>query len=474
MKLLDIKLKQAAYSLLITAFVIAALLIINLITETVDIQFDMTERGIFSLTDETKLIINELENDVTIYALYKQGREPKQIMGILDQYSALNGINVDIIDPDRNPALLARFKENNETIEAGSLIVQSGPFWQVIREIDLYSINYSQAGPQVLGLKVEQRITTAIAFVMTGRTPKVYEITGHNELPFSGTTIEKELVTANFELASFNITSSAGIPEDCDILLLLGPQRDLTDYEISKLENYLKSGGRLFAALSYSEVPMNNLYGLLNTYDVEINNGLAMERDTNRLLPEFGDNPFFFAPFMEENPINDFVRNNQLDPFFSGSIGFKRTESEKRNIKFTPLFTTSDNSWLRMDMTKQDDALISSDIPGPVNVAISINETDRETGKDKGARMVLFGSPTAYTNMGEMGILPGNIKALIGSLNWLDNNVKSVSIPVKSLYDLPLKIDTRAALIYGVLLSIIIPLSIIITALIIYRKRKNL
>ncbi|MDA3808742.1 MAG: GldG family protein [Spirochaetaceae bacterium] len=474
MKLFDVKLKQAAYSLLMTGFVLAALFIINLITETVNLKLDMTERGVFSLSDETAAIVQDLKNDVTIYALFKQGHESKQIVGILDQYSAFKKLKVKIIDPDRNPALLTQFQVGNETIATGSIIVQSGSYWQVINEIDLYSIKYSQEGPQILGLKVEEKITSAIAYVKTGRKPDVYEITGHNELALKNSDIGKEIESSNFKLNSFNITSSSGIPEEAEILILIGPQRDFTEYESEKLSEYMKNGGKLFAALGYNETNLDNLYSVLKNYDVQIQKGLTMERDTTRLLPEFGDNPFFFAPIMSDHFIADFVKNNQLDPFFSGSMGLTRTESEKRNIQFKPILTTSDNSWLRTDMTRQDDVLLNTDIPGPIYVALSINETNRDTGMETGARLVVIGSPTIFTPLGNMGILPGNIKLLIGSLTWLDNNIQSVSIPTKSLYALPLKIDTKTALLYGLLVSIIIPLSIIITAFIIYRKRKNL
>ena len=474
MKFFDTKLKQATYSLIMTIIVIAALLITNLITETIDLQFDMTEKGLFSLSPETEQIISELNNDVTIYALFKPGRESKQILGVLDQYSSFRNIDVEIIDPDRNPAILSKFQDETTTINEGALVVDGGSYWQVIDGIDLYSINYSQAGPQVFGLKAEQKITSAISYVKTGRIPKVYEISGHNEISIMETGIDLEVMDANFELDSFSITRSSGIPEDADILLLNGPLRDLTDYETGKLDEYLLNGGKLFISLGYTDQDMTNLHSLLRAYDLEIYNGLTMERDSSRLIPEFGDNPFLFAPFLGEDSISSFIKDNQLDPLFSGSIGFTRTESEKRNISYQSIMTSSDNSWIRMDNTSQDFSSIASDIPGPVSVAVAVNQINRDTGEDEGARIVLIGSPTAFMPVGNMGILPGNIKMLIGSLIWLDNSKSNVAVPTKSLYSLPLKIDTRSALIYGGLVTIVIPLLIVICALIIYRKRKNL
>jgi len=171
MKLKNIKFKQAVYSIIMTAIVTAVLLIINLISETAELQFDMTDKGIFSLSQETETLAENLEHDVIIYALYKPGKESKQIQLILDLYSEFNKISVEIIDPDRNPALLNSFQSENKSLTTGSLIVQSGSYWQVIEEIDLYNINYSEAGPQIFGLKAEQNITSALAYVKTGPYP---------------------------------------------------------------------------------------------------------------------------------------------------------------------------------------------------------------------------------------------------------------------------------------------------------------
>jgi len=354
------------------------------------------------------------------------------------------------------------------------LIVKSGNYWKVIKKIDLYNLNYSQSGSQIYGQKVEQQITSAIAYVMSGRIPNVYTITGHNEFSLAQSGIDIEVIAANFNLETLDITTASGIPDDADMLLLIGPKRDFTEYEAGKLEAYLKDGGKLLAAFGYTESKMENLYSVLRIYDLEIIKGLVMERNTSRLLSEFSDNPFVFAPFMKENEITDFIENSQLDPILSASVGFRRTEYEKGNLNFNTILASSDNSWLRIDLTKQNYSLLSSDIAGPVDVAVSINGTDRDTGEDVGARIVVIGSDLAFTPLPGIGVIPGNVKLLIGSLSWLDNNKSTVMVPSKSLFDIPLRIDTRTALIYGGIVTLLIPLIILITALVVYRKRKNL
>ncbi|NQT59257.1 MAG: Gldg family protein [Bacteroidetes bacterium] len=110
MKLFDTKIKQASYSVLMVIIVLAVLLVVNLIAETLDLKFDLTEKGLFSLSEETISILHALEGEVDIYALYKPGRESKQIVGVLDQYSDYKRISVKIIDPDRILLFLHLFR----------------------------------------------------------------------------------------------------------------------------------------------------------------------------------------------------------------------------------------------------------------------------------------------------------------------------------------------------------------------------
>lgn len=474
MKFSNLKLKQSAYSTLMIIFIVTIILIVNLITATFNLQFDMTKKGLFTLSNESKTIIDTLDKKTYIYALYKQGEEPKQIIGVLHLYSRNSNISVHIIDPDRSPALISQLINQNEVLSIGSIIVKSGSFHKIINEKELYNADYSTSTPQVYGLKIEQKITGAISYVVNGRIPKVYELTGHNETSILDSPIEDELVAANFKISSLNITSSSGIPEDTDIIVIMGPQRDLSEYEAGKLINFLKNNGKLFIALGYQKNNMPNLYSVLKLYDIKVYNGLVMERDSSRLYSEFGDNPFFFAPIMQENPINKYIINSQSAPFLSGAVGFIRTKTEKRNLKFNNLLTTSSKSRLRVDLSKEDDFLLPSDVQGPINVGVTVNEINLDSGIESGARLALIGSPSAFTSMANIGILPGNIKLLTGSLIWLDNNSDFISIPTKSIYNKPLNINTNTAFIYGLIVTIIIPIIIMITSLIIYRKRKNL
>ncbi|MDC7232599.1 MAG: Gldg family protein, partial [Spirochaetales bacterium] len=196
---LNFKARHAGMAALLNIAVLGGLIIFNLLVQNIPAQWDMTKRKLFSLTDQTVSLINNLDRDIQIYLLAKPGQEPKDIKEVLDRYAgASSRIRLDVIDPDRNPGLISQFTEEGQTVSAGSVIVSSGLYSRVINRMDMYSISYSQQGqPQVLGMTVEQRITSALSYVSTGKEPRVYVLEAHNEYTLAALNIQDVVSKAN-------------------------------------------------------------------------------------------------------------------------------------------------------------------------------------------------------------------------------------------------------------------------------------
>ncbi|MDC7239269.1 MAG: GldG family protein [Spirochaetales bacterium] len=474
---LNFKARHASVAALTNIAVLAALIIFNLLFQNIPAQWDMTRRKLFSLTDTTVSMVKNLDRDVQIYLLSKPGQEPKDILEVLQRYdSASSRVSLEIIDPDRNPGLISAFTEEGQTVAAGSVIVASGEYSRVIARLDLYSISYSQQGqPQLLGMTVEQRVTSAISYVTTGREPKVYVLEGHNEYSLRDLGLEEVVQKANFGTETLNLLREGAVPSDADVLIILSPERDLTVNEAAAVDSYLQSGGALFLSLDMTGSSTPNFDSLLEKYNLVIEQGFVMEKDTNRLLPGMSNNPLFFSPALaEDNVITDTLRENSLDTFVFTSMGIRETEIKKRNLKFTPILSSSDSSWLRSDLNNTSEFRTSSDIPGPIPVAASIAETSRDTGAEEGARIIVLASGKSLASLPGIGQIKANIEFFLNSLNWLSDQEESINIPSKSLFRLPMRLNALQAWIYGGICVILIPLIIIISAAVVLYRRKNL
>ena len=100
-------------------------------------------------------------------------------------------------------------------------------------------------------------------------------------------------------------------------------------------------------------------------------------------------------------------------------------------------------------MQERSESRVGSDIPGPVNAAVSVAERNRETGDEDGARLIVLASGQSLSKLSGLGQIKANIEFFLNSLNWLSAQEDAVSISGKSLFRLPLRINALQAWIYA-------------------------
>lgn len=473
----NFKAKQAAMATVSLILIIAGIIVLNLIVGKIPAQWDLTPKKLYSLTADTEEVLDTLEGDITIYALFSAGQEADDIMEVLDLYdSKSRNIGIETIDPDRNPGLLKRFQEEEDAeLSKGSLVVFNEANFKVIPYMDLYETSYNQSGQmQVFGFSAEQRITSALAYVNTGYSPMVYEISGHYENKLEEINLLKAVEKSNFTVAEINLQRDGGIPEDADVVVLNSPKIDFNPEEIRLLKDYLTGGGNIFISLDLTQEPLTNLFELLTEYNVQMQYGITLERDTNKLLPGSGNNPVFFSPEMPEHEVTSSLAENDLDPFVYYAMGIGKTEVQQRNIKVEPLFTSSPRSFLRADLNDNSETMGDGDIAGPVTVAAAVYQTSRDTGFAEGMKMVLLSSGQSLTYLPGLGQIKANLDFFVDSINWLSDQEDSINIKSKSLFSLPLQMNAINAWIYAGVVIILIPLLIALAGFIVLIRRKNL
>lgn len=81
------------YSLMLTAAVLALLIVLNLLVSALPTnltQYDISASKLYSVTSNTKVVVNALEQDVTIYWIVQSGEEDAVIENLLGKYESLS------------------------------------------------------------------------------------------------------------------------------------------------------------------------------------------------------------------------------------------------------------------------------------------------------------------------------------------------------------------------------------------------
>jgi hypothetical protein len=461
--------RYGGYAALITLAVIVGLILINLIIGQFSPQIDMTESGLFSLTEQTLQVVDEIKSPVNFYGLWRPGEEYPELPEILDLYLARNrNIRLEVIDPNRNPGLLARFDRASQGIPSGSLIVEGEKGFKVIPPSEFYDYydNYQNNTRSVTGLAMERRITAALLFVATGQTPVIYEITGHQEILLASLDLQTVVERENFSVRQINLMQSP-VPDDASILLLNAPFADLTEREASRILDYLERGGRfmVLADLFTDDVSMIN--EVLASYGFRFDYGFLVENDyyytagsSSMALPDMADHAITNALISQRMPV-----------LIYQGMGLSELQAKRRTVELTPLLSTSANSFLRTDMEELSSVQVASDIKGPITVAMIATDPSWVQDNEPQARIVAIASGQflpAYQ------VSPGNLDFFMNSITWLQDRPETLSVRSKSMFLLPMMINAVLINFYAVIIVIVIPVGFFIAGLVIWLRRRHL
>lgn len=117
-----------SYSLVITAVVLAILIVVNVFVSELPAsltKYDISSTKLYSITSNTKAVVNGLQEDVTIYWIVQSGKEDDIIENLLSRYESLSDhIQVVKKNPDVFPAFAKQYTD--ETVQNNSLVVECG------------------------------------------------------------------------------------------------------------------------------------------------------------------------------------------------------------------------------------------------------------------------------------------------------------------------------------------------------------
>ncbi len=261
---------QALNSILMSVLAVAVAVSLNWIAHEHNFwRADLTQEGVYTLSEESRTQLASLERDVKLF-LVLRGNDPevKDVLdSLIEQYeTASSHVKHEKIDPDK---LSQREVETKlRDLELGTdvmdedqvlgVVVQSGAQtaegWKRDRSkhiprADLWDEEGGHGGPGKKRFVGEQKISSAIVEVLEGKRPKLYVLSGHDEASPDDTdkaglsSLTSLLRQKNHEVAELKVAQGEEVPDDCALLVVAAPQRPLTPVEVASVKRYLERGG---------------------------------------------------------------------------------------------------------------------------------------------------------------------------------------------------------------------------------------
>lgn len=463
----SIAFRGGAYSLAMTAIVLAILIVVNILASALPpamTKLDISSAKLYSITSNTKAVVNNLQEDVTIYWVVQAGEEDSVIENLLSKYDTLSD-HIEVVK--KNPDIYPTFTQQYTTEEVlnNSLIVECGERSRYIGFDDIY---VSEADMTTVSMDVsfdgEGAITSAIDYVVNAEQPQLYVLEGHGEAELS-TVFAKQLEKENIEVNPFSLLTTRSVPEEADCVLIYAPASDISPEEKKVLADYAKDGGKLMVLAGPTENgTLDNLYNLLSDYGVEVVDGIVVDPDRDHYAFRA---PYALLPDIASSEITDPLLNERYYAIVPMAQGLTVKESDTDAV--TPLLTTSDASFSKIagyGLTSYEKE--EGDIDGPFSVAVSVDTVNE-------GQMVWFTSADFLNDKFNAYSSGGNLDLAMNALSSMVGESEAVAIRSKSLNYNYLTIDEATSSLLQVLMIGVFPLVFFTVGIcvIVYRRKKN-
>ncbi len=431
------KLKLGVLSAAGVTGILALAIIGNILIGQLGISWDMTPKKVYSISEQSKSILEGLEQEITIYVLNSEENLPVDYRQILRQYEK-ESKNIKLLYRDLTlyPDFASEYSSGAEVKENSLLVVcgdkqvylNSDDFQRTVMNAD-YTYNTSY--------ELEPLLTGAINSVNDGRTTVIYQTIGHSE------------------------------PEDADIVVIHAPVSDFSKEDCEKLRAYLDQGGNVYYIMD-AALELDNLHALMQEYGIEIVEGVVMEQNVSMIYGGGSESatPTYILPIIEDTKITHEIYASRLPLVVPVAKGLT-LHSDSRNT-VTGLLTTSDYAYSKVNLYSQYLSREDEDIVGPFYLA-ALSE------REGGSRLIVLSSANTLADNVDEVVSGNNSDFFLNGLNYMAGDTDKISIRGKEVvFDFNVYSSNEALWIGGMAIFGI-PFLILITGIVVsvYRRKRS-
>ena len=380
-------------TLLLVAIVIAVYFLLNWGVQKINLEdLDFTEKKLYSLSDETKSKVSNLEKEITIQ-LINMG-DYDYLIEYAQKYTKISDkIKIDEIDDlSSRTDLMSKYNlQNTDNL----IVIKSGEKEKTLTLNDLYTVDYSTY--QQID-RTEEAITNAIVEITIDKKPKIYILSGktyYNTQEVLANITSKLEEEAN-EIEYLDILSKGNVPDDCDCLMITTLSKDLSELERDKIIEYINRGGKIIMLTSQNllQVSTPNFNKVLEQYGISIKAGAIFEQDESKMLtgaPEFAIADVN-ASFMQMD------MNLKMCMTDAGSIEFANSDKlEELGVEYETIAQTGDTAFIRTNFNTNSHTRTKDDSEeGSFIVGALVNKTISDDVKSE---LIIYSSEVSASNM---------------------------------------------------------------------------
>ena len=233
------------------------------------------------------------------------------------------------------------------------------------------------------------------------------------------------------------------------------------------MKNYINGGGKVLITCNYQYQGLTNFESILSACGMSEESGIVMENDKSYY---YSNAPFYLLPTVNSSPYTDSVSGSYIFAPYSEGISYGENTDD---VTYTSLLETTDDAVSKTDAANaQTSAYEEGDIQGPFSVAVAMEKT---IGEDTTAKVVVVGSVQMFTDSADE-VVSGNNSSMFTDIisQLVDNSELATSVIAAKEYTLSaVTVDAAAAITYGLLFMIALPVVFLLAGIVIWARRRK-
>lgn len=461
---------RLTFVVLVVAVAIGVFSVISAAVSRFNWKLDLTEGQVFQLTDTTKEILGELDQDVTITYCNSQANADSNVKEVLNRYAASSDyIHVDYVDLDLNPAFAESYtKDRNLTLTQDGVLVTCGGNlqfmeWSELYELRTYTGSDGSQQYSLTGLRAETKLTSAIVKVITQGTIGVALTAGHSENPPEAL---KDLIDASNYDVSQVVLGVDDIPENVQTLMIAGAKRDFSQEEITLLDSYMSSGGNLMVFRDPEVESLPNLDAYLQEWGLTVEDQIVMEHRQQM------DSPMNIIPSFGLSMINVYFSEQSTYLVLPECRAITMTHTNDCITNEVLKSTSSAYAKSFQDMGTLTQA--EGDAKGPFTVAAT---SERSYTDSEGESKTQYVFLTACTGLYQDRYLKteslGNADFVLEVLSYMNESSVTLNIPTKNLAASDISISWASTVAFAVVFVVLLPVGLVAAGILLFLKRRH-
>jgi ABC-type uncharacterized transport system involved in gliding motility auxiliary subunit len=404
--------RQGTNTTILTLAVIAILAVINFVGFRHHKTFDLTTEKLYTLSDQTRNIVGNLKQDLTVARFDKAPNVAFD--DLMAEYKRLSPhFKYQFVDPNQKPEIA----QDYGVTRMGDVVVAYG-----VRKDHLDASAHGQLG--------EEDVTGAIVKVISDKVKEVCFVTGHGEKSLTDgsqdgyTQVDAGLKKENYITKTINLIADNGVPADCSALVIAVPKQSYYPQETAMLGKFLDAGGDALILVDPATDP--KLDDLFQSWNVAVGNNVVV--DASGMGQIFGGGPII--------PLVQDFGSSPITKGFQGSMAFfplARTASIADKSKSIPqtveLLKTSERSFT-IPKLEPGQKRITFDPKTETMSALSLGVAANRKVGDKDARLVVIGNSQFAANPSVGQGRNGDL--FFNTMEWLTQDENLISIRPKS------------------------------------------